>query len=95
MSESADQRTNGSVPERGQPQSPEEIREEIERTRADLAGTVDALHARLDLKSRARARAGQVKHRATTSSGRPRPEVLVGAAGVVLLVAGLVWWRRR
>ena len=95
MSESADPRTNGPAPERDQPQSPEQIREEIERTRADLAGTVDALHAKLDVKSRALARAGQVKHRATTGAGRPRPEVLVGAAGVLLLVAGLVWWRRR
>jgi len=36
----------------------------------------------------------QVTGQATTESGAPRPEV-VGAAGLVLLVVGLVWWRRR
>ena len=68
--------------------SPDAIREEIERTREDLAGTVDALHAKLDVKAR-------VKAKATTDGGKPRPVVLAGTAVAVLAVAGLVWWRRR
>jgi Protein of unknown function (DUF3618) len=73
---------------------PDAIREDIERTRANLAGTVDALHAKLDVKTQAKARVARAKDQATTESGRPRPEVLAGAAGALLLVAALVWWRR-
>jgi len=73
---------------------PDAIREEIERTRDDLADTVDALHAKLDVKGQARAKVDQVKSRATTASGKPRPELVAGAAGAVLLIAGLIWWRR-
>ena len=73
---------------------PDAIREEIERTREELAGTVDALHAKLDVKSQAKARVARVKDRATTDSGKPRPEVVAGVVGAVLLVAGLVRWRR-
>jgi Protein of unknown function (DUF3618) len=74
---------------------PDAIREEIERTRDDLAETVDALHAKLDVKSQARAKMDQVKSQATTASGKPRPELIAGAAGVVLLIAGLMWWRKQ
>ena len=70
------------------PGSPEAIREDIERTREELAETVDALHAKLDVKTR-------VRDAATTDSGKPRPALLAGAAVAVLAVAGLVWWRRR
>ena len=73
---------------------PDAIREEIERTRDDLAETVDALHAKLDVKGQARAKVNQVKSQATTASGKPRPELVAGAAGVVLLIAGLIWWRK-
>jgi hypothetical protein len=74
---------------------PDAIRADIERTRENLAETVDLLHAKLDVKSQARARVAQVKDRATTDAGKPRPELIAGAVGVVLLVAGLFWWRRR
>ena len=73
---------------------PDAIREEIERTREELAGTVDALHAKLDVKSQAKARLARAKDQATTDSGKPRPEVIAGVAGAVLLAAGLIWWRR-
>jgi hypothetical protein len=73
---------------------PDAIREDIERTREELAGTVDALHAKLDLKAQARARVARARDRATDDAGKPRPEVVVGAVGTVLLVIGLVWWRR-
>lgn len=103
---------------------PDAIRDDIERTRENLAGTVDALHAKLDVKSQAKARVARAKGQAkdqvvrakgqaieaksqaknqvvrakaqaTTASGKPRPEVLAGAVGALLLVAGLVWWRNR
>jgi len=73
---------------------PEAIRADIERTRENLAETVDLLHAKLDVKSQAKAKFTQVRAQATTDSGKPRPEVIAGAVGVVLLVVGLVWWRR-
>ena len=89
MSTSTESGSNGVSP------STEEIREEIERTRADLADTVDALHAKVDVKARAQAKMEGVKHRATTSSGKPRPELVAAAAGAVLLTAAVIWWRRR
>ncbi len=73
---------------------PEAIRADIERTRENLAETVDLLHAKLDVKSQAKAKVAQVRAQATTDSGKPRPEVIAGAVGVLLLVVGLVWWRR-
>jgi hypothetical protein len=73
---------------------PDAIRDDIERTRAELAGTVDALQAKLDVKAQAKARVARAKDRATTAGGKPRPELVAGAVGAVLLVVGLVWWRR-
>ena len=74
---------------------PETIREEIERTRDELADTVDALHAKLDVKAQAKQKLADLKDQATTQDGRPRPELIAGAVAVVVLVAALVWWRRR
>ncbi len=42
----------------------DEVRADIESTRADLADTVDALSAKLDVKQQARARANDVKQQA-------------------------------
>ena len=70
------------------------IREDIERTRTELAGTVDALQAKLDVKSQAKARIARAKDQATTDTGKPRPELVAAAVGAVLLVVGLVWWRK-
>lgn len=89
MTTSAESESNGTV------QTPEQIREEIERTRADLADTVDALHAKVDVKARTQAKLEDVKHRATTPTGKPRPELVAAAVGTVLVVAVVVWWRRR
>jgi hypothetical protein len=85
--------------------SPEEIQADIEQQREELAETLDALSAKLDMKAQARAKAqdvrtttqlgvARVRERATTESGKPRPEVVGGAVLVVVAVAGLVWWRR-
>ena len=95
----SDIRTNGVAPHPTTTQptasnDPDAIREDIERTREELAETVDALHAKLDVKTQAKERVARVKDNATTETGRPRPEAVAGVVGAVLLVAGLVWWHK-
>ena len=92
-SEPTDLRPNGTAPSTSN--DPEAIRADIERTREDLAQTVDALHAKLDVKTRAKDKVAQVKSSATTNDGKPRPEVIAVAVAALVVVAGLVWWRRR
>lgn len=76
-------------------QTPEEIQADIERQREQLGATVDELSAKLDVKSKAQAKLAEVKDKATTDQGQPRPELIAGATGAVLLVALAVWWRKR
>ena len=80
-------------------QSPEEIQAEIEQQREQLAGTLDALSAKLDVKSQAKVKVAEVKadvrDRTTDDSGRPRAELIVLGATVVVVVVALVVWRRR
>lgn len=73
--------------------SPEQIESDIEAQREQLAETIDALTAKLDVKSQAKAKVADVKDRATTDSGTPRPELLVGAGVLVALVVGAILWR--
>jgi hypothetical protein len=68
---------------------------DIEAQREHLAETVDQLAHKLDVKAQAQERAADLKDRATTASGAPRPELVAAVAGVVVLVGVLVWWRRR
>ena len=94
-----DNRPNGVAPHPTTTQptmskDPEAIREDIERTREELAETVDALHAKLDVKTQAKARVARVKEQVTTDTGKLRPEVVAGVVAAILLVAGLVWWRK-
>jgi hypothetical protein len=72
-----------------------QIEDDIERQRDHLADTVDQLSHKLDVKAQAKERAARLQERATTDSGKPRPELVAGAVALVALVAGLVWWRRR
>lgn len=58
----------------------EAIQADVERTREELADTVDQLAAKLDVKAR-------VRDRVTTADGRPTPAVLAVAGAVVGLVA--------
>jgi MYXO-CTERM domain-containing protein len=74
---------------------PELIRQEIERTREELAHTVDALHSKLDVVGAAKHRAASVREKVTTSSGKPRPALLAAGGAAVLAVVALVVWRRR
>lgn len=87
-------------------QTPEEIEAQIEVQREQLAGTLDALSAKLDVKSQAKAKvsdakatgqakAAVMKDRATTDDGRPRPDLLVFGATVVVVAVAVVWWSRR
>jgi prefoldin subunit 5 len=79
-------------------QNPEELESQIEEQREQLAGTIDALAAKLDVKSQAQAKVTEAKEtakeRTTTPEGKPRPEVLAAAALVVVVVV-VVLWRRR
>lgn len=75
--------------------TPEQIETDIAQQRAELGETVDALAAKLDVKSQAKARIAQAKDSATTDTGMPRPELLAIAAAAVAGVVLLVWRRRR
>jgi MYXO-CTERM domain-containing protein len=74
---------------------PEQIEADIARQREELATTVNQLQAKLDVKSRVQEKAAELKDRATTASGRPRPDLTVAAVAALALVVGLVVWRRR
>jgi Protein of unknown function (DUF3618) len=75
--------------------SPDAIEADIERQRDELAATVSALHDRLDVKTRAKQKASELRDRATTDTGKPRPEVAALAAAAIAGVVGLVIWRHR
>ena len=75
--------------------SPEAIEADIERQREQLADTVSALQERLDIKTRAREKASELRDRATTDTGKPRPELAALAVAAVAGVVGFVVWRRR
>jgi uncharacterized protein DUF3618 len=86
--------------------SPEEIQEDIELQRAQLAETVDQLTHKLDVKAQSKAKVedvkaqtkvkvAEVKDFSTTDDGKPRPELLGAAAALVVGVGLLIWLRRR
>ena len=79
----------------GGPTTPAEIEADIVRQREELADTVAALQTKLDVKSKAKAKAAVLKDRATTDSGKPRPTYVAGAVAAVAALVGLVAWRRR
>ncbi|GAB3030129.1 hypothetical protein GCM10011376_39720 [Nocardioides flavus (ex Wang et al. 2016)] len=78
-----------------QHKTPEELEAEIALQREQLAGTVDALAARLDVKSQAQQKVAALKDSATTDDGRPRNEVLAAAGSLVAMAVVLLLWRRR
>ena len=60
MSDTTENQAAGAAPE-GTPQSPEEIRAEIERTQQELGDTVEALAHKTDVKAQASARLDAAK----------------------------------
>jgi uncharacterized protein YjbJ (UPF0337 family) len=86
---------NTSTADGSAPSTPAEIQADIDRQREQLAQTVDALGHKLDVKSQAQAKVAQVKDRATTDTGKPRPEVVAAGVVSVAAVVALIWWRRR
>jgi len=77
------------------PRTPEELEADVEAQREQLAGTVDELAAKLDVKSHAQEKVTSLKDSATTDDGRPRPEVLAAVGSLVAMAVVLVLWRRR
>jgi Protein of unknown function (DUF3618) len=75
--------------------TPEEIQADIERQREHLAQTVDELSHKLDVKAQAKVKVAEVRDRATTDDGKPRPEVLGVAAAVVLGLGLVIYLKRR
>ncbi|MGB3258649.1 MAG: DUF3618 domain-containing protein [Ornithinimicrobium sp.] len=81
-----------------EPKSPAQIEAEIAATRAELSQTVDALSAKLDVKSQAQQRVAAAKGRAQTTLEDPgaRAEALRRAApvlagvGAVAVATGLL-----
>jgi hypothetical protein len=78
-----------------QHKTPEELEAEIALQREQLAGTVDELAAKLDVKSQAQRKVAALKDSATTDDGRPRNEVLAAAGSLVAMAVVLLLWRRR
>lgn len=72
-----------------------QLEAEIEEQRDQLAETVDQLTHKLDVKTQAQERVADLKDRATTDSGKPRPGLLAVGLGLVVVTGLLVWWRRR
>lgn len=87
--------TRGAAPDSAPKQTPEEIEADIERQREDLADTVSALGAKLDVKSRAQHKAAELKDRATTDTGKPRLDLTAGVVVAVAALVGLAVWRHR
>jgi hypothetical protein len=73
---------------------PATIQADIEATRARLGQTVDELHARLDVPSRARERAYRVRDTAVETYRESPPAVVGGVLALVALGAGLMVWRK-
>jgi ElaB/YqjD/DUF883 family membrane-anchored ribosome-binding protein len=74
---------------------PEQIKAEIEATRAQLGQTVDELSARLDVPARTKERAARAKDTVVETYRESPPLTIGGALAVVGLVLGLVVVRRR
>jgi Protein of unknown function (DUF3618) len=81
-------------------QDTEQLRREIERTRAELGATVEALSQKADVKAQARARAEEAKVQArqkaelARSRAQQKPQVPL-AAGIGVAIVALWMIRRR
>lgn len=73
---------------------PAALQTEIETTRAHLGRTVDELHARLDVPSRARESVYRARDTAVETYRESPPAVIGAGLALVGLGAGIVKWRR-
>ena len=80
---------NGTTP------TADRLEDDIARQRDELASTVDALQARLDVKARTKHKADELRDRATDDRGRPRPQVVAAGVAVLAVVGALVALRVR
>jgi hypothetical protein len=87
--------TNGTRPGPETGATPEQIEADIARQREELAATVTQLQQKLDVKARARQEVRHLRDRVTTPAGRPRTDLTVAAVAAVVLLTGLVVWRKR
>jgi ElaB/YqjD/DUF883 family membrane-anchored ribosome-binding protein len=74
---------------------PDEIKAEIEATRAQLGQTVEELSARLDVPARAKESAARAKDTAVETYRESPPLVIGAAVALVGVVAGLMILRRK
>ena len=82
-------------PPAGRPErTPAEIEADIERTRARLAGTVDAIAERVKPANVARRGVESAKAQVVDPSGQLRPDRVAILAAVVAAGVGLLLWRR-
>jgi len=74
--------------------TPAEIEADIERTRARLAGTVDAIADRVKPANVVRRGAGSAKAQIVDSQGNLRTQRVAVLAAAVAGAVGLLFWRR-
>lgn len=73
---------------------PEQIKADIELTRAELAQTVDALHAKLDVRAQAKKHVSEISARARRVA-EDNQRVLLMMAGAVLVLLTVRKMRHR
>jgi len=81
-------------PSNGRERTPAEIEADIERTRARLAGTVDAIAERVKPANVARRGADSLKAQVVDGEGRLRVPQVTALAAVVAGAVGYLLWRR-
>ena len=77
------------------PTDPDQIKAEIEATRAQLGRTVDELSSRLDVPARAKERAARAKDTAVETYRESPPAVIGAGLALAGLVLGLMVMRRK
>ncbi|GAT09743.1 hypothetical protein AU197_14380 [Mycobacterium sp. IS-1590] len=90
-------------PEPGPDAGVDDIQADIEQTRHELGETVEALQAKLDVKTRAKEKVDETKERVAekadtlrhTATDNPKQTVPVAAIVAILAVVGIIVWRRR
>jgi hypothetical protein len=90
-----EQAANGAKPPPARERTPAEIEADIERTRTQLAGTIDEIADRVHPKRVAQRGVDRARSVVMDGNGRPRPiPVAAAAIGAVALIALTVWRKR-